>query len=83
MGPAPTRGVLTVRAALFAQRAGLLDITDGERIGLMAADVLARYGRVDVLVNNADRTHVGLLSRRLPTGSCVTCSHCTCSAPRV
>ncbi|MEU6030330.1 SDR family NAD(P)-dependent oxidoreductase [Streptomyces tauricus] len=44
---------------MFAQRAGLLDITDGERIGVMAADVLARYGRVDVLVNNAGRTHVG------------------------
>ncbi|MEV7141606.1 SDR family NAD(P)-dependent oxidoreductase [Streptomyces tauricus] len=44
VGLAPTRGVLTVRAALFAQRAGLLDIIDGERIDVMAADVLARYG---------------------------------------
>ncbi|MFF2139734.1 oxidoreductase [Streptomyces sp. NPDC058193] len=36
-----------------------LDITDGERIDKVAADVLARYGRVDVLVNNAGRTQVG------------------------
>ncbi|MFJ8865641.1 oxidoreductase [Streptomyces sp. NPDC102473] len=36
-----------------------LDITDGERIDEVAADVLARYGRVDVLVNNAGRTQVG------------------------
>ncbi|WP_328381235.1 oxidoreductase [Streptomyces sp. NBC_00400] len=36
-----------------------LDITDGGRIDVVAADVLARYGRVDVLVNNAGRTQVG------------------------
>src|SRR2546430_1459050 len=36
-----------------------LDITDGARIDAVAADVLARYGRVDVLVNNAGRTQVG------------------------
>lgn len=36
-----------------------LDVTDGERIDAVAADVLARYGRVDVLVNNAGRTQVG------------------------
>lgn len=36
-----------------------LDVTDGERIDVVAADVLARYGRVDVLVNNAGRTQVG------------------------
>ncbi|MCX3061070.1 oxidoreductase [Streptomyces beihaiensis] len=36
-----------------------LDITDGERTDAVAADVLARYGRVDVLVNNAGRTQVG------------------------
>ncbi|MGV9268947.1 oxidoreductase [Kitasatospora sp. NPDC003701] len=36
-----------------------LDVTDGERIDGVAADVLARYGRVDVLVNNAGRTQVG------------------------
>ncbi|MFJ6849182.1 SDR family NAD(P)-dependent oxidoreductase [Streptomyces sp. NPDC091271] len=36
-----------------------LDITDGERVDEVAADVLARYGRVDVLVNNAGRTQVG------------------------
>ncbi|MFG2281656.1 oxidoreductase [Streptomyces asoensis] len=36
-----------------------LDVTDGERIDAVAADVLARYGGVDVLVNNAGRTQVG------------------------
>ncbi|GGP85188.1 oxidoreductase [Streptomyces melanogenes] len=36
-----------------------LDVTDGEQIDAVAADVLARYGRVDVLVNNAGRTQVG------------------------
>ncbi|MFF5103328.1 oxidoreductase [Streptomyces sp. NPDC000134] len=36
-----------------------LDVTDGELIDAVAADVLSRYGRVDVLVNNAGRTQVG------------------------
>ncbi|MFC3572432.1 oxidoreductase [Streptomyces yaanensis] len=36
-----------------------LDVTDGERIDVVAADILARYGRVNVLVNNAGRTQVG------------------------
>ncbi|WP_369360818.1 oxidoreductase [Streptomyces sp. cg2] len=36
-----------------------LDVTDGGRTDVVAADVLARYGRVDVLVNNAGRTQVG------------------------
>ncbi|MFF0160578.1 oxidoreductase [Streptomyces sp. NPDC005263] len=36
-----------------------LDVTDGARIDAVAADILARYGRVDVLVNNAGRTQVG------------------------
>lgn len=35
-----------------------LDVTDGERIDVVAADVLARYGRVDVLVNSS-RPHPG------------------------
>ncbi|WP_235489377.1 SDR family NAD(P)-dependent oxidoreductase, partial [Frankia sp. AvcI1] len=35
-----------------------LDVTDGGRIDAVTADVLARYGRVDVLVNNAGRTQV-------------------------
>ncbi|MFF1442225.1 oxidoreductase [Streptomyces sp. NPDC058295] len=36
-----------------------MDVTDGERVDAVAADVLARYGRVDVVVNNAGRTQVG------------------------
>ena len=36
-----------------------LDVTDIPAIGPAVADVLARHGRIDVLVNNAGRTHVG------------------------
>jgi NAD(P)-dependent dehydrogenase (short-subunit alcohol dehydrogenase family) len=36
-----------------------LDVTDTAAIGPAVADVLARHGRIDVLVNNAGRTHVG------------------------
>ncbi|WP_405764511.1 oxidoreductase [Streptomyces sp. NBC_00080] len=36
-----------------------MDVTDGERVDAVAADVLARYGRVDVVVNSAGRTQVG------------------------
>ncbi|MEU9265977.1 oxidoreductase [Streptomyces sp. NPDC048251] len=36
-----------------------MDVTDGDRVDAVAADVLARYGRVDVVVNNAGRTQVG------------------------
>ncbi len=36
-----------------------LDVTDTARIDEVVADVVARHGRIDVLVNNAGRTHVG------------------------
>ncbi|MFI6868312.1 oxidoreductase [Nocardia sp. NPDC050406] len=36
-----------------------LDVTDAARIPEVVADVLARHGRIDVLVNNAGRTLVG------------------------
>jgi NAD(P)-dependent dehydrogenase (short-subunit alcohol dehydrogenase family) len=36
-----------------------LDVTDSARIDAVVADVVARHGRIDVLVNNAGRTHVG------------------------
>ncbi|MEV6219238.1 oxidoreductase [Nocardia sp. NPDC051833] len=36
-----------------------LDVTDTARIDAVVADVVARYGRIDVLVNNAGRTQVG------------------------
>jgi NAD(P)-dependent dehydrogenase (short-subunit alcohol dehydrogenase family) len=36
-----------------------LDVTDVEAIGPVVTDVVARYGRIDVLVNNAGRTQVG------------------------
>ncbi|MFC8828468.1 oxidoreductase [Streptomyces sp. NPDC057137] len=38
-----------------------LDVTDLARIDVVVADVAARHGRIDVLVNNAGRTHVGAL----------------------
>jgi NAD(P)-dependent dehydrogenase (short-subunit alcohol dehydrogenase family) len=36
-----------------------LDVTDLPAIGTAVEDVVARHGRIDVLVNNAGRTHVG------------------------
>ncbi|MFF9175807.1 oxidoreductase [Streptomyces sp. NPDC014793] len=36
-----------------------LDVTDGAAVEEAVRDVVARHGRIDVLVNNAGRTHVG------------------------
>jgi NAD(P)-dependent dehydrogenase (short-subunit alcohol dehydrogenase family) len=36
-----------------------LDVTDSAAIDAAVKDVLGRHGRIDVLVNNAGRTHVG------------------------
>ncbi|GGP87016.1 oxidoreductase [Streptomyces roseolilacinus] len=36
-----------------------LDVADTAAVEAVVADVVARHGRVDVLVNNAGRTHVG------------------------
>lgn len=36
-----------------------LDVTDTGRIETAVAEIVARYGRIDVLVNNAGRTQVG------------------------
>ncbi|MFB7667776.1 oxidoreductase [Kitasatospora sp. NPDC056138] len=36
-----------------------LDVTDHQAIERVVADVVARHGRIDVLVNNAGRGHVG------------------------
>src|SRR5262249_33739291 len=36
-----------------------LDVTDTAAIEEAVRDVVARHGRIDVLVNNAGRTHVG------------------------
>ena len=36
-----------------------LDVTDTARASTLVAEVVARHGRIDVLVNNAGRTHVG------------------------
>jgi NAD(P)-dependent dehydrogenase (short-subunit alcohol dehydrogenase family) len=36
-----------------------LDVTDTVAVGALVADVQARYGRIDVLVNNAGRGQVG------------------------
>ncbi|QMU70566.1 oxidoreductase [Streptacidiphilus sp. P02-A3a] len=37
----------------------LLDVTDIDEIDTVVDDLVARHGRIDVLVNNAGRTHVG------------------------
>ncbi|MGW2489183.1 oxidoreductase [Streptomyces sp. NPDC001606] len=36
-----------------------LDVTDAAAVEAVVGDVVARHGRIDVLVNNAGRTHVG------------------------
>jgi NAD(P)-dependent dehydrogenase (short-subunit alcohol dehydrogenase family) len=36
-----------------------LDVTDHTQISIVIADVMQRHGGIDVLVNNAGRTHVG------------------------
>ncbi|HEY0933397.1 MAG TPA: oxidoreductase [Trebonia sp.] len=39
----------------------VLDVTDTAAIGAAVRDVIGRHGRIDVLVNNAGRSHVGAL----------------------
>ena len=57
----------------------LLDMTDASGIEATVKDVLRRHGRIDVLVNNAGRTHAER-SRRRPTPSSDRSSRCTFSA---
>ncbi|WP_026931344.1 oxidoreductase [Glycomyces tenuis] len=42
-----------------------LDVTDPERIAAVVAEVALWYGRIDVLVNNAGRGHVGAVEESL------------------
>jgi NAD(P)-dependent dehydrogenase (short-subunit alcohol dehydrogenase family) len=49
-------------AAHPSQVEGLhLDVTDADAIDAIVQDVVTRHGRIDVLVNNAGRSHVGAL----------------------
>ncbi|MCK9921487.1 SDR family NAD(P)-dependent oxidoreductase [Frankia sp. AgPm24] len=52
---------LDALAARFPDRLDVVpfDVTDTTRAQSVVDDVLARHGRIDVLVNNAGRTHVG------------------------
>ena len=36
-----------------------VDVTDSSRIASVVQEIIARHGQIDVLVNNAGRTHVG------------------------
>jgi NAD(P)-dependent dehydrogenase (short-subunit alcohol dehydrogenase family) len=36
-----------------------LDVTDSSRVASVVQEIIARHGQIDVLVNNAGRTHVG------------------------
>lgn len=47
------------RAAAFP-----LDVTDYERLGRLPAEVVARFGRLDFVINNAGTHHRGPLSER-------------------
>ncbi|WP_327667268.1 oxidoreductase [Streptomyces sp. NBC_00485] len=44
-----------------------LDVTDTAAAEAAVQDVVARYGRIDVLVNNAGRTHVGAFEETTDT----------------
>jgi NAD(P)-dependent dehydrogenase (short-subunit alcohol dehydrogenase family) len=46
-------GAAAVARALSAAEAHLLDVTDGEAVERLFADIAARWGRIDVLVNSA------------------------------
>lgn len=61
IGTVRRAGALEDLVAVYPDRVEVisLDVTDGGRVEAVAADVLARHGRVDVLVNNAGRTLVG------------------------
>lgn len=55
--PESVRGLVS---AYPGQVEGLrLDITDLSRIEEAVAEIVARYGRIDVVVNNAGRSHLG------------------------
>src|SRR5919108_343683 len=43
-----------------------LDVTDTAAAEAAVRDVVARHGRIDVLVNNAGRTHVGAFEEKEP-----------------
>lgn len=55
----PTRSTPVVAAHPGRVVALQLDVTDTARIGAVVAEAMLRYGRIDVLVNNAGQALVG------------------------
>nr|WP_280346439.1 SDR family NAD(P)-dependent oxidoreductase [Nocardia neocaledoniensis] len=66
--PPPTAALDELAAAHPDQLETIaLDVTDTARIDAVVADVAARHGRIDVLVNNAGRTQVGAVEETTDT----------------
>jgi 3-oxoacyl-[acyl-carrier protein] reductase len=62
-GEHATPVVETIRAAGGRAEVAAVDVTDGPAVEAMAANALERFGRIDVLVNNAGIARDGLLMR--------------------
>jgi NAD(P)-dependent dehydrogenase (short-subunit alcohol dehydrogenase family) len=50
-----------------------LDVTSRSSIETTVADLITRHGRIDVLVNNAGRSHVGAVEETRPSSRSKEC----------